>query len=68
VEHFNDEAGAVWLKRLTAKFDKVAWLNPMPVRAWEYTHSTRLIRELIEERMYPMSLQGLEEAMRELVR
>ncbi|HET8790800.1 MAG TPA: VWA domain-containing protein, partial [Modicisalibacter sp.] len=47
VEHFNDEAGAVWLKRLTAKFDKVAWLNPMPVRAWEYTHSTRLIRELI---------------------
>lgn len=68
VEHFNDEAGAVWLKRFTTKFDKLAWLNPMPPRAWEVTHSTRLIRELIEERMYPMSLQGLEEAMRELVR
>lgn len=68
VEHFNDEAGAVWLKRLTAKFDKLAWLNPMPPRAWEYTHSTRLIHELIEGRMYPMSLQGLEAAMRELVR
>ncbi|SDL69680.1 hypothetical protein SAMN05661010_02320 [Modicisalibacter muralis] len=68
VEHFNDEAGAVWLQRLTAKFDKLAWLNPMPPRSWEYTHSTRLIGELIEGRMYPMSLQGLETAMRELVR
>nr|WP_297458755.1 VWA domain-containing protein [uncultured Halomonas sp.] len=68
VEHFNDEAGAVWLQRLTEKFDKLAWLNPMPPRAWEFTQSTRLIRELIEERMYPMTLQGLEEAMRELVR
>lgn len=68
VEHFNDEAGAVWLERVTAKFDKLAWLNPMPPRAWEYTHSTRLIRDLIGDRMYPTTLQGLEDAMRELVR
>jgi uncharacterized protein with von Willebrand factor type A (vWA) domain len=68
VEHFNDEAGAVWLERLTDKFDKLAWLNPMPPRAWEFTHSTRLIRTLVDERMYPMTLQGLEAAMRELVR
>ncbi len=68
VEHFNDEAGAVWLKRIAAKFDNLAWLNPMPVRAWDYTHSTRLIRELVDDRMYPMSLQGLERAMQQLAR
>jgi uncharacterized protein len=68
VEHFNDEAGAVWLKRLVDKFPRLAWLNPMPRRAWEYTHSTQLIRQLIDDRMYPMTLEGLENAMRELAR
>lgn len=68
VEHFNDEAGAVWLKRLADRFPRLAWLNPMPPRAWEFTHSTRLIRELIGERMYSMTLEGLESAMRELAR
>ena len=68
VEHFNDEAGGVWLKRLTEKFPRLAWLNPMPPRAWEYTYSTTLIRELIDDRMYPMTLEGLETAMRELAK
>ncbi|MED5458435.1 MAG: hypothetical protein VYA65_00680, partial [Pseudomonadota bacterium] len=68
VEHFNDEAGGVWLKRLTEKFPRLAWLNPMPPRTWEYTYSTTLIRELIDERMYPMTLEGLETAMRELAK
>ncbi|PAU75773.1 vWA domain-containing protein [Halomonas salipaludis] len=68
VEHFNQESGAVWLKRLVERFPRLAWLNPMPPRAWEYTHSTQLIRQLIDERMYPMTLAGLEEAMRELAR
>ncbi len=68
VEHFNDEAGAVWLKRLADKFPRLAWLNPMPPRAWEYTHSTQLIRQLIDDRMYPMTLEGLENAMRDLAR
>ncbi|SHF62784.1 hypothetical protein SAMN02745148_03139 [Modicisalibacter ilicicola DSM 19980] len=68
VEHFNDESGAVWLQRLTGRFNRLAWLNPLPRRAWEYTPSTRLIRELIDDRMYPTTLQGLEEATRELVR
>nr|WP_298416215.1 VWA domain-containing protein [uncultured Halomonas sp.] len=67
VEHFNQEAGATWLKRLTAKFDKLVWLNPMPPRAWEYTHSTQLIRHLIDDRMYPTTLQGLEASIRELL-
>nr|WP_298378176.1 VWA domain-containing protein [uncultured Halomonas sp.] len=68
VEHFNEEAGAMWLKRITAKFDKLVWLNPMPPRAWEYTHSTQLIRHLIDDRMYPTTLQGLEASIRELLR
>ncbi|RDB43252.1 VWA domain-containing protein [Halomonas sp. DQ26W] len=68
VEHFNDEAGGVWLQRLAAKFPRLAWLNPMPIRAWEYTHSTQLIRQLIDDRMHPMTLEGLENAMRELAR
>ncbi|MDI5920015.1 VWA domain-containing protein [Halomonas sp. LR5S13] len=68
VEHFNDEAGAVWLRRLVEKFPRLAWLNPKPPRAWEFTHSTQLIRELINDRMYPMTLKGLEGAMRELAR
>jgi len=68
VEHFNDEPGAVWLKRLVDTFPHLAWLNPMPEHAWEFTHSTALIRQLIDNRMYPMTLAGLEDAMRELAR
>ncbi|MEQ6887723.1 VWA domain-containing protein [Halomonas sp. CS7] len=68
VEHMNDEAGAVWLKRLVDAFPRLVWLNPLPPRVWEMTHSTRLIRELIEDRMYPMTLAGLERAMGELAR
>ncbi|WP_339885215.1 vWA domain-containing protein, partial [Vreelandella maris] len=68
VEHFNDEPGGVWLKRLCDTFPRLAWLNPLPPRAWEYTYSTKLIREIIEDRMYPMTLEGLETAMRELAK
>ncbi|WP_275288615.1 vWA domain-containing protein [Halomonas elongata] len=68
VEHFNDEAGAVWLSRLTRAFPRLVWLNPMPRRFWEFTHSTQLIREAIDDRMYPMTLGGLEDAMTELAR
>jgi uncharacterized protein with von Willebrand factor type A (vWA) domain len=68
VEHLNEESGAVWLRRLADHFPRLVWLNPMTPRAWDYTHSTRLIRELIEDRMYPMTLEGLERAMRELAR
>ncbi|MGM0616315.1 MAG: hypothetical protein ACQES7_12190, partial [Pseudomonadota bacterium] len=68
VEHFNEEAGGIWLKRLTATFPRLAWLNPMPPRAWEMTYSTQLIRELIDDRMYPMTLEGLEAAMSQLAR
>jgi uncharacterized protein with von Willebrand factor type A (vWA) domain len=66
VEHMNPEAGGVWLQRLTAVYPAAAWLNPVPEEHWDYSHSTMMIRELMTERMYPMTLAGLERAMRAL--
>ena len=63
VEHFNEEAGHVWMSRLKTHFDRVAWLNPTPEHAWQYTSSTRLIDEQMEGKMFPLTINGLEEAM-----
>ena len=68
VEHWNEEAGAVWLKRATETWDRVAWINPTPEKYWSYTPSIGLIDEVIGRRMHPMTLQGLEAAMRDLAR
>jgi hypothetical protein len=66
VEHMNPEAGALWLQRLTTVYPAAAWLNPTPEEHWDYSHSTAMIRELMAERMYPMTLAGLERATRAL--
>ncbi len=68
VEHVNEEAGAVWLQRLTTTYPAAVWLNPVAATQWGYSPSTRMIRELMNERMYPLTLAGLDEAMRELSR
>lgn len=68
VEHMNDEPGAVWMQRLTATYPAAAWLNPLPEAHWEYTASIALMRDLMGGRMYPLTLDGLEAAMRELTR
>lgn len=68
VEHWNAEAGAVWLRRLTAHFRHFVWLNPEPEKRWAYTPSTVITRELVEERMYPLTLAGLDRATAELRR
>jgi len=68
VEHFNEEAGHVWLRRLTTTYPAAVWLNPAPENRWHYDQSNRLIRELMNERMYPLTLAGLDDAMRELSR
>jgi uncharacterized protein with von Willebrand factor type A (vWA) domain len=68
VEHFNEEPGATWLKRVLAQFDRAAWLNPVRRQEWDYTWSTAAIRQLFGDRMYPLTLDGLEEAMRALAR
>jgi uncharacterized protein with von Willebrand factor type A (vWA) domain len=68
VEYNNEEAGAIWLRRLVERFPKYAWLNPEPEGVWEYRQSISVIRQLLGGRMYPVTLQGLERAMRELSR
>ncbi|MCB2064035.1 MAG: VWA domain-containing protein, partial [Novosphingobium sp.] len=68
VEHVNDEAGAVWLQRVRHTYPATIWLNPTPERQWEYSSSTKLIQELMEGAMYPLTLEGLDDAMRELTR
>jgi uncharacterized protein with von Willebrand factor type A (vWA) domain len=68
VEHFNEEAGAVWMQRLTNTYPAAAWLNVLPEAQWGYTQSVRIIRELMNDRMYPLTLSGLDEAMRQLSR
>lgn len=68
VEHFNEEAGHVWLKRLTNTYPSAVWLNPVPEDRWDYDQSNGLIRQLMNDRMYPLTLGGLDAATRELSR
>ena len=68
VEHWNEEAGAVWMDRLTNIYEHVVWLNPVPQEHWGYSPSTELLKQLVSDRMYPMTLGGLDDAMRELSR
>jgi hypothetical protein len=68
VEHWNEEAGAVWMARLLATYPKAVWLNPVPERYWEGTASIAMIQELMEGRMFPLTLDGLDRAMRRLTR
>jgi len=68
VEHFNEEAGQVWLERLTRTYSACVWLTPVPESEWPHTQSIRMMRQLVGGRMYPLTLDGLDQAMRELVR
>jgi uncharacterized protein with von Willebrand factor type A (vWA) domain len=68
VEHYNEETGAVWMERVVRTYPACVWLNPVVERDWEHTQSIRLVRELVGGRMYPLTLEGLDRAMRELVR
>ena len=68
VEHWNDEAGAVWMRRLLATYPKAVWLNPVPERYWDGTLSIAMISELMEGRMFPLTLDGIDRAMRRLTR
>ena len=66
VEHWNDEPGAVWIKRLLNTYPKAIWLNPEPRERWDYTPSIKLTRELMDERMYPLTIAGLDQAIKAL--
>ncbi len=63
VEHWNAEPGNVWLQRLLKKYPKFAWINPQPQGHWRQSASTELIRDMLEGRMYPLTLSGLDEAI-----
>ena len=66
VEHWNEEAGSVWMQRITAHFPQLVWLNPEPRERWEYTPSVQLARQLVGGRMFSLTLEGLDAAMRAL--
>jgi uncharacterized protein with von Willebrand factor type A (vWA) domain len=66
VEYSNNEAGAVWLNRMLDHFSKFAWLNPEPEQVWQYRQSVSILKDLMRGKMYPVTIQGLEQAMREL--
>ena len=66
VEYANEEAGAVWLQRMLDTWPRAVWLNPEPERLWDYRHSIEVIRTIFANRMFPLTLAGLERAMREL--
>ncbi|MGE0846456.1 MAG: VWA domain-containing protein [Flavobacteriaceae bacterium] len=68
IEHMNKEPGALWLQRTLETWQHAVWLNPVPRKHWEYTPSIQMVRQLFEDRMYPLTMAGLEDAMRELVR
>jgi len=63
VEHWNEESGEVWMRRVRSTYDKVVWLNPTPQPDWHWTSSIEYTRGLMEDHMYPLTLKGLEEAM-----
>jgi uncharacterized protein with von Willebrand factor type A (vWA) domain len=69
VEHWNEEPGALWLQRVAQIYERMVWLNPTPRAHWDHTPSIQLVREIIgEKRMFPLTIQGLDGAMRELSR
>ncbi len=68
VEHMNEEPGYIWMQRLKAVFDKVIWLNPVADHYWDYTHSISMVKQLLEDEMYPLTLNGLESGIKSLAR
>jgi len=68
IEHWNAESGARWMQRVTNSFPRLIWLNPDEPRRWQYTPSVGITRELVGGRMFPLTIAGLDEAIRELKR
>ena len=68
VEHMNEEPGQVWMERVTRTYPACVWLNPVAEESWNFTHSIQVIKNIMGGRMFPLTLGGLDRAMRELVR
>lgn len=67
VEHYNDEPGIVWMERFQEHFKDIVWINPVPKNQWRYTQSIEMIQQIVKNRMYPLTLEGLEQAIEKLV-
>ena len=63
VEHWNEEPGAVWINRFTNFYSKLIWINPTPQETWEYSSSVGMTQQLVDGRMYPLTIRGLEDSM-----
>ena len=66
VEHNNDEPGFTWLERLKNHYPDIVWLNPVPVKQWKYTESIGMVKEFMKDRMFPLTLSGLQQAIKAL--
>ena len=66
IEHWNEEPGSVWIGRLLALYPNAVWLNPQPEDHWNYIPSISLVKKLMGERMFPLTLDGLDRAMKAL--
>ena len=68
IEHYNEEAGATWMKRMSESFDNMVWINPTPKDYWEHSYSIEIVKELLEDKMFPLTVKGLEGAMGSLLK
>ena len=68
VEHINDEAGLTWLHRVQQTWPSSVWLNPSPEQYWGFTQSIKMVSQSFEGRMFPLTLEGIDAAMRQLTR
>jgi uncharacterized protein with von Willebrand factor type A (vWA) domain len=68
VEYHNSESGAVWMQRMLEVYKRAIWSNPEPEAIWPYRQSVQILREIMADRMVPLTIEGLERAMRELSR
>ncbi len=68
IEHYNEEAGAIWMKRMSESFDNMVWINPTPKDYWEHSYSIEIVKELMEDKMFPLTVKGLEGAMGSLLK
>ena len=66
VEHWNDEPGEVWMKRMLDHYDNVAWINPVEEDDWSFYQSIQMVKNLLRNKMYPMSINGIEDCMIQL--
>ena len=66
IEHWNEESGEFWMKKLLNHFNKAVWLNPMESNHWNWTPSVKIIEKIVQDKMFTLSISGIENAMTEL--